>query len=132
MSEKVRVFKVAATDPKAMKPIGANELEERARQIGTLAGKAVALLRQAQEKLNDPESWNELRSTAKGRAEEIRHAAALRAQEWQRQARSGYEQARERARGVGRDYPLHVALAAGIVGFAIGAGIRIWRANRGE
>jgi hypothetical protein len=115
MTEKVHVLHFRSTDP----PVGESDLEQRARQIGALAGRVVALVRQAQEKLNDEESWNDLRTSA-----------ATRAQGWQRRAGSGYQQVRERARQAARDYPVHVALAAGVAGFVVGAALRIRRTHR--
>jgi hypothetical protein len=47
-----------------------------------------------------------------------------------RQARSGYFRARLRARETAREYPVQVVLAAGVLGFIIGVGLRIRRANR--
>lgn len=130
MTEKVHVLHFLSTGSPAAKPIAESDLDRRARQIGALAGRVVALLRQVQEKLNDEESWNDLRSSAGSCAEEIRQAAALRAQEWRRQAESGYQQARERARQAARDYPVHAALAAGVAGFVVGAALRIGRTHR--
>lgn len=129
MTEKVHVLNFLSDAPTA-EPGSANQLERRARQIGTLAGRAVALLRQAQESLNNRESWSNLRSSTKDRAEEIRGAAARRTQEWRHEAESRYEQARERARQAARDYPVHVAVAAGIAGFFVGAALRIRRTHR--
>jgi len=107
-----------------------SELERHARQIGTLAGRAVALLRQAQEKLNDQESWDNARRSAEARAEDVRQAAVRHTQEWRRRAEGNYQQARERAREAARDYPVHVALAAGVAGFIVGAVLRIGGTHR--
>jgi CHASE3 domain sensor protein len=130
MTEKVHVLNFLSVDPPGVTPAAESDLERRARQIGALAGRAVALLRQTQERLNDQESWNNLRGSAEDRAEEIRHAAARRTQEWRRQAEKSYQQAREHARETARDYPLHVALAAGVAGFVVGAALRIGRTHR--
>lgn len=130
MTEKIHVLNFLSDDPAKVRPIAESELERRARQVGTLAGKVVSLLREVQEKLEEPEGWNDLRSAARGHAEDLRQAAAQRAQEWRRQAESSYQQARERAGQTARDYPLHVALLAGLVGFVLGAGLRIGRTNR--
>lgn len=126
MNEKVHVLK-----PRSDRALW-TDIERRAGRIGTLAGRVVALLRQAQEKLNDEQSWNNLRSSAENRTEEWRQAAAMRAQEWRRQAESSYQQARERARQAAHDYPLHVALAAGVAGFIVGAALRAGRTHRGD
>jgi hypothetical protein len=128
MTEKVHVLNFLSDRPAAK--LAESDLARRARQIGTLAGRAVALARQARERLNDPESWDQLRRSAEDRAEEIRQAAALRAQEWRRQAEGRYEQARHRARQAARDYPVHVAVAAGVAGFVVGAALRMRRTHR--
>ena len=47
-----------------------------------------------------------------------------------RQAKAAYYRARLRANQTVREYPVQVALAAGLVGFLIGIGLRIRRANR--
>jgi ElaB/YqjD/DUF883 family membrane-anchored ribosome-binding protein len=47
-----------------------------------------------------------------------------------RQAKTGYYRARLRANQTAREYPVHVVVAAGVVGILIGVGLRIRRANR--
>ncbi|HMF89648.1 MAG TPA: hypothetical protein VKL40_03320 [Candidatus Angelobacter sp.] len=129
MTEKVHVLNFLS-DATLAELNAESELERHARQIGTLAGRAVARLRQAPERLNDQESWNNLRSSADNRAEEIRQAAVRHTQEWRRHAEKSYEQARQHARAAARDYPVHVALAAGVAGFIVGAALRIGRTRR--
>jgi hypothetical protein len=128
MTEKVHVLNFLSDRPRR-KPAG-TDLERRARQIGTLAGRAVALLRQTQEKLNDEQSWSNLRDSAENRAEELRQAAVRRTQEYRRQVENSYREARERARQAAHDYPVHVALGAGLAGFIVGAALRAGRMNR--
>lgn len=128
MTEKVHVLNFVSGRPGVKS--AENDLGRRARQIGTLAGRVAALLRQAREKLNDEASGDDLRGSAESRAQNIRQAAAARAQEWRRHAERGYQQARERARQAVRDYPVHAALAAGVAGFVVGAALRIRRTHR--
>jgi ElaB/YqjD/DUF883 family membrane-anchored ribosome-binding protein len=129
MTEKVHVLNFLS-DRRVAELNAESELERRARQIGTLAGRAVALLRQAQATFRDPETWNNLRGSAGDRAGEMREEAARRTQEWRRQAENSYQQARERAREAVRDYPVHAAVAAGVAGFIVGAALRIRRTYR--
>jgi ElaB/YqjD/DUF883 family membrane-anchored ribosome-binding protein len=128
--------------------ISGTELERRAAQVGKVAGAAVAVFRDARRRLREPghardDRFSQLGATASARMEELRREAAHRVEDWRRaaldktaelrrQAKSGYDQARERARQIGRDYPVHVVVAAGVVGFLIGAGMRMRRANRGS
>src|SRR5947199_1048940 len=72
----------------------------------------------------------EIGEAAASRVDEFRQAAAGKASELGSQVRTGYYRARIRANTVVRDYPLHVVLAVGAAGFLLGAGLRIWRANR--
>lgn len=72
----------------------------------------------------------ELRQVTVAKAEELRQATAARVSELGSQIKTGYYRTRLRANQVVRDYPLHVVLAAGAVGFLLGVGLRIWRANR--
>jgi hypothetical protein len=122
----------------------ANELEKRAAQIGKVAGTAVAMFRSARRRLRESHqepgndrlsalgaiartrAW-ELRREAAERTEDWRHAALELTAELRHQAKTGYEKAREGARQAGRDYPVHVAIAAGVAGFLIGAGLRMRR-----
>ncbi|HMF91984.1 MAG TPA: hypothetical protein VKL40_15175 [Candidatus Angelobacter sp.] len=122
------------------------ELDQRARQAGTAVGTMVALLRDAQRKLNEGDLWkstnplSDLRTTAQGRAQELRHTAALRAQAWRqaaleraselhRQARTGYQQALGRNQTPGRGPML---VAAGALGFLLGAAFKAWRSSRSK
>jgi hypothetical protein len=123
-----------------------SELDQRARQVGTAVGTMVALLRDAQHKLNEGDLWkitnplSDLRTKAQGRTQELRHAAALRAQQWRRaaleraselhrQARTGYKQALVRSKNPGRGPML---IAAGALGFLLGVGFKAWRSGRSK
>jgi ElaB/YqjD/DUF883 family membrane-anchored ribosome-binding protein len=123
------------------------ELQRRAAQVGKVAGTAVAVFRDARRRLREPgqtrdDHLSELGATARTRVWELRREAAEHAEDWRRaalektadlrrHAKADYEKVRERARQLGRDHPLQVVVAAGIVGFLIGAGLRIRRAHRG-
>ena len=84
---------------------------------------------------------NDLADSAKSKAQEwgeaavsqagqLRETTQRKAAELGSQVKTGYHRARLRANQVTRDYPLHVVLSAGILGFLLGVGLRIWRANR--
>lgn len=133
-------------------------LEQRAADLGTAAGKVVSMVRQARltaERLPDHPVFDRLSGladNARARAEHLRSVAAENAQRFAdsarektyelgrqarektadlgRQARSGYFRARLRANQTAREYPVQVVLAAGLVGFLIGVGLRMRRANR--
>ncbi|MGC2695048.1 MAG: hypothetical protein WA738_04580 [Candidatus Angelobacter sp.] len=135
-----------------------SSLEQRAAELGTAAGKVVVMARQAREALAklprhrvlDPIS--DLAETTRIHAENLGKIAAHKTVEWTdaarektlelrnearekaaelgRQAKSNYYRARIRANQVVREYPVHVALAAGAVGFLVGVALRIRRANR--
>jgi ElaB/YqjD/DUF883 family membrane-anchored ribosome-binding protein len=118
-------------------------LEHYGAQLGSAAGVAVLALRRAQERVRNLASEKSARVTdiASARVQEVREEAATRAEELgrtlrertfeiRRQARNGIYRARLRARELQNDYPLQVVIGAGVVGVVIGAGLRIWRANR--
>ena len=133
-------------------------LEQRAADLGTAAGKVVSMVKQArltaQHLPEHPvfDRLSGLADNARARAEYLRSVAAERAQrlavsargktaelgrqarektaDLGRQARSGYFRARIRARQTAHEYPVQVVLAAGVLGFLIGIGLRIRRANR--
>lgn len=135
--------------PPVLLKVTGRELEKRAAQLGTVAGKAVAVFREARRQWQQAsqgsgeDCFAGLGATAKAKrvAEILRHQSAARSEQWRRtahaktadlrrQARSGYEQARARAQQVGRDYPTQVVIAAAVAGFLLGAGLRIWRSKR--
>jgi len=137
---------------------GRSPLEQRAAELGTAAGKVVSIFRQARsnvKKLPDHplvERISDLADGARDRVDQLRTAALENAQhaasvardktaelgrqvkertaDLGRQAKFGYYRARLRANQTVREYPVQVALAAGLVGFLIGIGLRIRRANR--
>jgi len=136
---------------------GRSPLEQRAADLGTAAGRVVSIFRQARttvEKLPEDtrERINDLADGARERADHLRTAAAENAQhlaqaarektaelgrqirektaDLVRQAKLGYYRARLRANQTVREYPVQVAVAAGLIGFLIGIGLRIRRANR--
>jgi ElaB/YqjD/DUF883 family membrane-anchored ribosome-binding protein len=127
--------------------ISGTELQRRAVQVGKVAGTAVAVFRDARRRLREPgqtrdDHFSELGATARTRVWELRREAAEHAEDWRRaalektaelrrHAQADYEKVRARAVKVGREHPLQVVAAAGIVGFLIGAGLKIRRANRG-
>jgi ElaB/YqjD/DUF883 family membrane-anchored ribosome-binding protein len=135
-----------------------SSLEQRAAELGAAAGKVVCMVRQARataenlSSLPGFERINSLAENARVRVEYLRLVAAERAQEWTnaarnktlelgrqarertaelgRQAKDGYSRAQVRAKYTMREYPVHVALAVGAVGFLAGVALRIRRANR--
>jgi len=137
---------------------GQSPLEQRAAELGTVAGKVVSFLRQAGSSMKTlPENpiverISDLAGDARERVDHLRTAALENAQhaasvardktaelgrqvkektaDLGRQAKFGYYRARLRANQTVREYPVQVALAAGLVGFLIGIGLRIRRANR--
>lgn len=127
--------------------VSGTELQKRAAQVGKVAGTAVAVFRDARRRLHERgetrhDHLSELGASARTRVWELRRETADHVEDWRRaalektaelrrQAKSRYDQARERARQLGHDYPLQVVAAAAIIGFLIGAGLRIRRANRG-
>ena len=135
--------------PVSVRRIRETDLERAAVQIGAVAGHTYAALREARKILEEPghgdakARLNELLAAAQARAREFRRAAAGRSQEshgtaWDKTAELGarvrrsFEQARERAKQVSDDHPLHVVLGAGIAGFLIGAALRTRRRSHRE
>ena len=99
-----------------------SDLEERARKIGWALGQLVNRLddvrTRAQERLNyEQEDAQDRIDIAKQKAQEKFNDARQRAAHLRRRAIN--------------DYPVQVILAAGVIGFLAGAGIRVWRENRG-
>jgi ElaB/YqjD/DUF883 family membrane-anchored ribosome-binding protein len=133
-------------------------LEQRGAELGTAAGKVVVMMRQTKESLANLtqtaiyDRISELAETAVARAEELQHATATQARELShaaqvkagelgraareksaelaRQAKAGYEGAQRRARQTVHDYPVQVAVTAGVIGLLIGISLRLRRANR--
>jgi len=137
---------------------GKSPLEQRAADLGTAAGKVVSIIRQARASVKNlpehpvadrisnlagsaRERVDQLRSSALENAQHIAQAARDKAAEFGRQVKEktvdlgrhtklGYYRARLRANQTVREYPIHVALAAGLAGVLIGIGLRLRRANR--
>jgi ElaB/YqjD/DUF883 family membrane-anchored ribosome-binding protein len=133
-------------------------LEQRAAELGAAAGKIVVMMRETKANLENMahhsiyDRVTNLAEDAKVRAEHLRQVAGTRAQEWSRvaqekatefrrqasvksselaeQAKAGYYQARRKADHTVREYPIHVAVAAGVAGFLIGFALKIRRAKR--
>jgi ElaB/YqjD/DUF883 family membrane-anchored ribosome-binding protein len=128
---------------------GGAALEEKARQVGAALGSAVVTLREARHALqqagsnarevagmrvnelaeavkNKTREWGE---AATSRAGELRQATVEKAQDIRSQVKTGYYRTRLGANRLVREYPLHLVLAAGAVGFLLGVGLRIWRSN---
>jgi ElaB/YqjD/DUF883 family membrane-anchored ribosome-binding protein len=95
---------------------GTTVLEKRARQLGSSLGRTVAAVRKTQGKLRDT-------------ASQAKEAAATQIQGLQRQVKTTYEGARDGAQRVLHEYPVHVVLAAGVVGLLLGMSLRLWRAS---
>jgi hypothetical protein len=113
------------------------ELDQRARQVGTAVGTMVALLRDAQHKLNERDLWkstnplSDLRTTVRGRAQELRHAAGLRAQDWRKAALERASELHRQARiGYQKAPAGPMLVAAGALGFLLGVAFKAWRSSR--
>ena len=129
-------------EPPVFVEVTGTEWKRRAVQLGTVAGKAMAVLRKARRQWQDTgEADQDAVAKTKKVAETLRREAAVRSQEWRqaamkrsaelrRQAKAGFDRTRARAEQVGRDYPMQVVLAAAIGGFVLGAALRIWRSKR--
>lgn len=134
-------------------------LEQRAGQAGAAIGKAAAVVRSIGDRLRtsgDSRALGdkvsdiadqtkaraqEIAGQTRARAQEFGEAAASRAEEWgrilrerlddlRRRARHQVREGNVRARRATRDYPVQVALAAGVAGFLVGVLLRIRRASR--
>ena len=133
-------------------------LERHAAELGAAAGKIVVMMRETKANLENIaqheiyDRVSNLAEDAKIRAEHLRRLAGARAQEWSRiaqekatelrhqasvksselaeQAKAGYLQARRKADHTVREYPIHVAVAAGVAGFLIGFALKVRRAKR--
>lgn len=146
---------VVRTDRELPEP-SHSTLEQYAAELGTAAGKVVHMVRQVRENAQHPDHpardrIDNLAEETRARAEHLRNIAAERARQWAKtarekateiafrarqerrklilQAKSNYAQTRRRAGEVAHDYPVHVTLAAGAVGFLIGVGLRIRRSH---
>jgi len=137
---------------------GHSTLEQRAAELGAAAGKVVQMVRRVRSTAGSlPEHpavtrIGALAEETKARAEQLRSVSAEFALRWGhqtgervreiaqnardrsrelgRQAKSGYTRARNETGRIAREYPLHVALGAGAVGFLLGVTLRIGRSRR--
>lgn len=116
------------------------ELEKRARQVGTIAGQVVSLLRKTTNLSEHHGRLDDLRFKASRRTDDIRQRVSTRAEQWRdvlreksahfgRRAKAGYEQTRQSTGQMGHDYPFHVLLGAAITGFVLGAVLRARRTH---
>ena len=115
---------------------GRQNIRETADAVGSrAAARVVDIKSKAQQSIgeladaakNTAQRWT---STAAARADELRQATAAKVSAVGSQIKTGYYRTRLRANRVVREYPLHVVLAVGAVGFLMGVGLRIWRASR--
>lgn len=114
--------------PEAGTPLANPRFEEVARTIGGAIGRAVAEARHRTEfvRMQAAEAKDELRASAEEIGEDLRATTE------QKLSAAG-----QRVREVVRDakaasgkYPLHVIAGAGVVGLAIGIGLRVWKEQR--
>jgi ElaB/YqjD/DUF883 family membrane-anchored ribosome-binding protein len=138
--------------------VARSSLEQRAAELGTAAGKIAVIMRQTKEGVENLAHYgiydrvSGFAENARARAEYLSRLAGARAQELAhaaraktaelgrqagettadlaRQAKSGYFRARLRVNQTVREYPVQTAVAAGVVGFLVGVGLRIRRAKR--
>jgi ElaB/YqjD/DUF883 family membrane-anchored ribosome-binding protein len=138
--------------------IDRSSLEQRAAELGAAAGRIALIMRQTKENVESLAQrgiydrvsrlaeaarirTQSLRRRAGARVQEITHAAQDKAAELRQQARektaelgrqtrSNYYRVRLKANQTVREYPVETALAAGAVGFLLGAALRIRRASR--
>jgi hypothetical protein len=125
-----------------------SSLEQYGAQLGSAAGMAVVALRRAQDavrvmtiqthvtdiastRLEEAAArLQQVREQAMSHAEQWGRNARVQAMEWRRQAKKELYRARLRAREIQNVYPVHVVIAAGVAGLALGTGLRIWRSLR--
>jgi len=126
--------KAVATMHKAqerMKDIAADTTEAATTQIEEVKNKAQQATARISEMTDAvkarAQEWSE---AAVARAEELRSATLEKASQLGSSVKMGYYRTRMRANRVVREYPLQVVLVAGALGFLVGVGLRIWRANR--
>lgn len=116
------------------------ELEKRARQVGTIAGQIVSLLRKKTNLSEHRGRLDDLRVKASRKADDIRERVSTQTEQWRdvvreksahfgRRAKAGYEQTRQSTVQLGHDYPFHVLLGAAVTGFVLGAVLRARRTH---
>ena len=99
-------------------------MEDRARQLGSAVGRAVAALRNTGTRIRD--SGARFQDTAS----QATDATASQIAGMKQQIRTGYQDTKTVVQNWVRDSPLQVVLCAAAVGIAVGVGMRIWRASR--
>jgi ElaB/YqjD/DUF883 family membrane-anchored ribosome-binding protein len=118
-----------------------------AERVGRTVGVAVSTARNLPERLGEVKSRlqlvkdrsasaagqraSEWAERAGARATEIKDNAMRVAQDQLRAAQDRLLMARQKARRVANDYPLHVIAVVAGAAFLLGVGLRIWRGNRG-
>lgn len=120
------------TAPEINQPAEGNRnpmFEERARQIGAGLAKAINALR---------DTVNTSKQKLSGQKEQLSHvtedyqATAERYfSEAEGRVRQLTTEAKLKARHYAKNYPVHLILAAGAAGLIAGAGMRLWRNDRG-
>ena len=110
------------------KPYGAgSNLNATAERIGSTVGNAVGAVRRRLRVV--PRRMDEAKdrlSEAGGDMREDVRAAAI---EWRETAERRLSQARDQARRYANEKPFQVLAGAAVLGFVIGAGLRIWRSR---
>jgi ElaB/YqjD/DUF883 family membrane-anchored ribosome-binding protein len=97
-----------------------SQAEQTRARIGDMAGDMARNLK------DKGRRWSEAAATA---ATELRHATAAKASDVRSQARIKYYRARLRGNHAVREYPMQLVLVAGVVGFLVGVGLRVWRSK---
>jgi ElaB/YqjD/DUF883 family membrane-anchored ribosome-binding protein len=112
---------------------GPSALDESARKLGWALGRIIGTLEQIRDRAGErfQDARLEVQEQMTEVPEEARRSlenARVKAQKSLSNLR--YNAVRMRHRAV-RDYPIQVILAAGALGILAGAGLRMWRENRG-
>ena len=102
------------------------DLEAGARRIGETLGRAIARVRGTKEQVLDrvADATYEVRTQVGEAAENYSNLAQTKIEEVRDQTRHLVTTAR-------RDYPVQLILGAAAAGLLLGAGLRVWRENRG-
>jgi ElaB/YqjD/DUF883 family membrane-anchored ribosome-binding protein len=98
----------------------ANQTKQAGARVSDVAGN---LANQVTHKTRE---WSKAATSS---ADELRHAALCRLQDARLQTRIAYRRTRLRTHEAVREYPVQVVFAAGVMGFLLGVGLRLWRAN---
>lgn len=94
---------------------------DKAREAGSRMTEMAGVMR------NRAAHWGEAITS---NVQDLGQATAERARDVRSQVKRGYFRARVRTQQAVREYPVHVVLIAGALGFLLGAGLRIWRSSR--